>query len=129
MNINDLIKDFKDFEDIRPYIESQFKTITVLTKENTSLKEEIKHLKSMLMDSVPIIGGQTAEITNEEQICLTEIKKLKDLTEIQVLTYEDTKKLDIFVKTLKLLREKTKKSQPDVSGLSEKDLLSSIENE
>ena len=83
------------------YMESQFKTMLALQSENDALKAEIIHLKQLLISK-----DNKFEPSNEEAICQIQIEKLRDKAFQRELTLEETKRLEILVKSMHAIRDK-----------------------
>lgn len=79
--------------------------IEVLRNEINSLKEENTKLKKILSEN-ELDGEIDKELlmSDEESICVNEIKKLKKLSDLGGLSHEDVKTLDILHKNLRMIR-------------------------
>lgn len=101
---------FKNQKDLEFFAQAQYKTILAIKKQLDDLTRENTHLKSLLSSSSPVLRLMK---TPEEDICEIELKRLKDKSVNQPLTLEETKKLDLIIKNLILLREiSDKKEEP-----------------
>lgn len=130
-NILFLAKEFKSLAELKKYAEAQYNTINSLTQRIENLKEENEHLKTLLQ-SVPISGVPalpSLSLPNEQLICEVQINILKEKATRQELTYEETKKLEIFTKILKELETRPKRTL-SVEGktLTDAELLSIAES-
>lgn len=67
-----------------------------------------------------------AQITDEELICIEQLAGLRIKSRTRELSLEETKKLDILVKSLKLIREENPKDNISTSTSIEEDDLVSI---
>lgn len=79
------------------------------------LQGEVDRLTAALSDD------EVSVIPNDEQICLEQISFLKKMSLIRELTTEETKKFEIYAKTLKFLRNDTvkgKKKKPKIEDYS-----------
>lgn len=92
-------------KDLQDFCEKQFRQLLEITQENKRLLEEVDHLKKLLNNEVLLIEP-AHKITNEEAICLQQIEKLKQISDSAELTLEESKKLDTFVKLIKIIRSK-----------------------
>ena len=77
--------------------------------EIKSLKKKISELEIQLAKANSIIKDngleeETCSISDEEIICVNEIKKLKQASDNGILTFEDVKILDLLVKNLLEIR-------------------------
>jgi len=80
--------------------------ITALKKRIQQLEEENHKLKQILKDNdlEEEIEGLTQTVTDEEFICVNEIRKLKELSEKGLFTENEAKVLDILYKNLRAIR-------------------------
>ena len=104
------------------------KEILRLKAENEALKVKVRHLESLVDTSSLIIPVK--QMTDEELLCVEQIRMLKKQSVLRELTLEEAKKADIYVKMLTAIRGKSK--NPDDAGkdLSVEELLSNLsENE
>lgn len=76
--------------------------VTDLENENKNLKKQIEELKQQLVDSM-----FKKEITPEEMVCIEQIKVLQSRSNQRELSLDEVKKLDLLVKNLRLIREKS----------------------
>ena len=102
----------------------QAKTIERITEENIKLKQEVAHLKAI----APIVSAAPVKIAvpYEQSICEIQIKKLQEKAHQRELTLEETKRLEILIKSLYLVREKTPAATPDEMELPEGTTLGSL---
>ncbi len=75
-----------------------------------------------------LLSTVSVPMSNEEFICINEIQKLRAVSHIQELSFEQTKKLEIYVKTLLALRSKKEKPKENTGGLSEEELIASAKD-
>ena len=67
--------------------------------------EEITHLKQLLMSYSPLVGqAESIVLTNEEIIAVKQIERLNKASLDRELTLDEAKRLDIYVKILRLVR-------------------------
>ncbi len=83
-----------------------FETILALKQENEELKFKIAHLETLLAAATPILDERSMEITPEQVICEMQIKRLQTKAAERELSLEETKRLEILVKSLYLIKEK-----------------------
>lgn len=93
---------------MKEYSDAQYRTLVVLQKENHQLKEEITHLKELLAASSPLISSPTVKIDlpPEQIICEIQINMLQDKAKDRELTLEETKRMEILIKSLYLIKER-----------------------
>jgi len=96
--------------------------IKILEEENTKLKHELIKCKILLkeIDS----DANPNLVSDEEAICVEQIRRLKEVSEDRELSTDEAKKLDILHKNLKLARgeDLRVKSANKVKKLSSADL-------
>lgn len=128
-NIVDISQLRKDFElkvknkELKEFAEVQHTIIEKLLQENKNLIEKVTHLEQLLTDISK--NNMVSHISPEEMICLEQISLLKQKSNARDLTLEETKKLDILVRNLKLIREESTiiVNQVDPSGIKEAELV------
>ncbi len=110
---NKILDSFSDVDDLKEYASSQYKTIITQSKKITELERKAEVLETKLADaekkaavasvfSIDQVEGQS----DTEIACVIQIAMLKGLAMNRELTLEETKKLEIFAKTLLLLKGK-----------------------
>jgi len=121
IDIEALRKEFKEkskVKDLKDFAESQQRAIEQLLNQNKLLESKVKHLEVLLTTSIRM------QVTQEEQICMEQIVMLKALSSARALTLEETKRLDLLVKSLVLIRDKTPASNKNEStDIEENDLV------
>jgi len=122
------ILQIKEMNDLREYAQAQYNTIMQLNKKVQRLEEERDHLKSLLEQTVPVIKPDQQIIeadTDQELICKLELQKLREISSIRELTYEECKKVEIYSKILG--QKIDKKNEREVEKIDTKDLLKLVE--
>jgi len=119
--IDDLQKAYKEavkIKEVKEVAETQQRLIQKLRDENEQLKAKLSELQS---NRLPILGGK---IPTEELICVEQIEILRSKSLGRELTLEETKKLDLFVKNLRLAREQATQviDTMDYQSLSQEEL-------
>ena len=102
-NIPDIQKAYKKalkIKEIKELADEQRKIIQKLKEENEQLKAKLAELQSNKLQSN--VGGK---ISTEELICMEQIELLRAKSLGRELTLEETKKLDLLIKNLRLARE------------------------
>lgn len=135
-NLDSMQKEFvKSVEDKEIFIKAQNNTISMLTKkvnelekENNLLKRQIKDLKdnNSFEDKLKV---NTQRGSDDEIICLTQLKLLREIAEERELTMEETKKTEIFIKALNSLKQEQNKKPEGATDLSNDNLLSLLDND
>ena len=124
-NVIDIATLKKEFEarikskDLQEFANSQHLLLERLLTENKALTSNIQHLETMLKSSI-----QT-DLEDGEVICVEQLSILRGKSNTRELTLEETKKLDILVKSLKLLKEKSSvpAQYTDLSNTKEAELV------
>jgi hypothetical protein len=85
-----------------------FLLLETLQKENEDLKFQVGHLKELLTSTAPLIGGDVSiiEVPQEQAICEIQLRMLNEKAHGRELTLEETKRLEILVKSLYLIKER-----------------------
>ncbi len=104
------IKDLRDAynnkmrkDELQKFAQTQHKALIEAAKRISVLQEKNEHLEQLLLNNTSSLGLQA--VTPEESICMQQIRILESKSQIRELTPEETRKFDIFVKNLKLIRE------------------------
>lgn len=91
-------------ENSEAFVKAQHATIVTLLKENTALKENVEHLKELLLTSVPLINDvQRIIVTPEEALIEKQIGILQLKGMVEELSLEDVKKFDLLNKNKQLI--------------------------
>jgi hypothetical protein len=106
-------------------VDQQDKMISKLHKEIETLKSENKHLKELIENTVALAKPAIDAISDEELIASAELRKLKELSQLQVLTYEECKKVVEYSKILQS-RKKPEEGNSELKGASAEDLLTEL---
>lgn len=118
-NIITVLKDFKSLVELRKFAEAQHTTILDLNKKLYKLEQENEQLKKLVVekheDKVIRI-----EITPEEEIITQQISVLRNVSEQRPLTFEETRKLDLLIKNLKLVKKEATTIIGDAERINEK---------
>lgn len=130
-HIHDMIKSFKTMKDLQEFTEAQHSTIMELTRKVQSLTEKNKHMENLLQQQVPVLVSEYKPPTivgpndqdHEEAICRMELKKLHDLSIERALTFEETKKVEVYTKLLISLSQKPKSVENIAKGKTTTELL------
>jgi uncharacterized coiled-coil DUF342 family protein len=110
---NKILSNFESVEDIKEYASSQYKTIITQSKKITELERRAESLETKLADaekraavSSSLSIEQPEGQSDTETVCVIQIAMLKGLAMNKELTLEETKKLEVFAKTLQMIRGK-----------------------
>lgn len=133
MAIDRTILQYKELSQLQEYAQAQQSTILQLSKKLKNTEEERDHLKILLETSVPLIKTQPEGVeqiaeNDAEYICNIEINKLKNLTTVRELTYEECKRLDTYFRILNQIHSKPNQSEREVKDLKTADLLKLVED-
>lgn len=133
-SILDISNTFKDYAELKTFAESQYKLILELSKKINKLEQEKASVEKLLKEvdkeaKKEIIREQNkgkAPISDEEQICIDQLKLLNEMSTGIELNMEQSKKVEIFTKLLLALRAKTPEEKKDLfnpSSFKDEDLL------
>lgn len=107
-----LIEDFTDFEDLKKYSTAQYNTLIAQSKKIHKLQEELENLKidlqkkTMESKAYSSLDTSNGPVNDAETTCLVQLAVLKGKAMLCELTLEETKKVEIYAKTLNLIRSK-----------------------
>lgn len=89
------------------FAQAQHSQITRLQKKIEELHVENAHLRELLKSAIPLTKIEVQEaLSVEESIAENEIKKLKEISDKQVLTMDECKRLVEYVKILQGRKKK-----------------------
>lgn len=109
MDDNKIIGIDKLMEGYSPEYDSLLKFNIHIQKQNTELKLEIAHLKDLLAASVPLIGNNiNIQVPKEQAACEIQIEMINAKAKDRELSLEETKRLEILIKSLYLIKDKSK---------------------
>lgn len=115
MDIKDLEKSMKDsVKDSTKDIREEFEA---LKRENLELR---KTLWEYGIDEI-------SNVSDEEFICLSELAKLKKISENDSLTEQEVRTFDLLNKNLRLIRGQNEKKTPKGKPMSKDDLLKIVD--
>lgn len=136
-SIDETMKSFTDIAELQAFCEQQHRTIMELTRKIDKLTEKKEHLENLLQQQTPTLVGEYSPIVQanrideayEENICRMELKKLHDISLSMPLTYEETKKVDIYTKLLLAISQKPKGQLIDTKKKGTDELLKLVSND
>jgi hypothetical protein len=111
---------FADVSQLLEYADAQSKLIESLKRECKRLNEEVAKLKDAMLSSKSLseIPKSKMIVSPEQIICETQIQLLQQVSLTRSMTLEETKRLEILVKSLYLIKEKSSgSSEDDLSNL------------
>lgn len=71
----------------------------------------------------------TTNVSQEELVCIDQIAMLNAISKIRPLNKEEAQKFDIFVRNLRMIREKPKAIEVEYDTISKDDLLTIAQNQ
>lgn len=84
-----------------------FKSVEKYQKENDALRKEVAHLKELLTFTAPLITKEIKiEVPKEQEACEIQLQMLHKKSHDRELTLEETKRLEILIKSLYLIKDK-----------------------
>lgn len=137
MKIEDMLSDYKDLASLKSFTEAQHNKIIELNKKVQELEQKNKKLTLDLQNSSlsivdraeSIIKSGTIIEDHEENICRMELKRLHDSSMDRALTFEETKKVEIFTKLLLAITNKPRIESREVKEKNTGELLQLVGNE
>lgn len=138
-SIDKMAAQFTSMEELQAYCDAQFKTITTLNTKINELTKAVEDLSkrasallrenAALKVNAPKDEGKFA-VSDEEAACVIQIAMIKNTAMDRELTMDETKRLEIYVKTLSIVRGKDvgKKEKDELSKLSNDDLLKAMDS-
>jgi hypothetical protein len=109
---------------------AQYRTIEVLQKENLALRAEMQHLKELLTSTAPLMTGAVRiEVPKEQAACEVQLKMLHDKALQRELSLEETKRLEILIKSLYLVKDKNSETTIPIDPMSIEDLTALASND
>lgn len=137
MNIDQLTSQFKSFDELKIFCESQFKQILQLSKKNKELEDKLADSNKKVKEinkveasnlSVPTLAPGMKLLDDAKTISQIQLKMLKDLSFERELTLEEAKRVEIFNKILNDEKEDKKKPlKADAKVLQESELLKLVD--
>jgi hypothetical protein len=104
-DIGEFIKEAKKKE-LQQFTESQLITINKLQDENNLLKQKLGAMERMLVELEQRKVSYNS-MPDEELICIEQIQVLKTKSSSRELSLDEAKRLDLFIKNLRLIREQS----------------------
>lgn len=110
-------------KDIEAFAVKQQEIIELQQFEIKTLKEKNQHLEQLLTSLSK--GESVKEVSQEEMICIEQIFLLKRKSSERELTLDEAKRLDLFIKNLKVIRGDSIKNADIISveRMDENDLI------
>ena len=115
-------------KELQEFCEKQHRELLILLDKNKTLEDENEHLKKLVTSNDSFVITGTKELLPEELICLEQINMLKKASETSALTLDEARKLDTYVKLIRLIRGK-EKSDDLLKGFNVNDLLKVVESD
>jgi regulator of replication initiation timing len=133
-NIATMAGEFKDMKELQAYCDAQYVQLDSALKRVHELELEVAHLKELLSGAVPLVEPHTEATavaktvqpeqkvdlvvrSDEQTICEVQINMLKSTAMNRPLTLEETKRLDLLVKNLSLIKAQQAAIPADYSKL------------
>lgn len=135
MRIDEMASQFKSIKELQEYCNSQYQVIIALNTKINELQEKLKSMEGVLEKAAPLLAEQDGKLevykhlSDEMAICLIQIKLLKDKSFDKELSFEDTKKLEIFTKVLTILQSGAKLPENAAKNLTDSELVLLLEEE
>jgi len=106
--ITTLVEQFENYDALKKYSAAQYRTIEDLKKKNAALQDELVHLKRLLSQTTAIVGEPLVEkfiVSREQAMCEIQIERMEKTAREREFTLEETRRFEILVKTLHLIRD------------------------
>ena len=127
--LDEMLKEFKEFAELKDFAEAQLRTIQELSKRIVALEQERNHLKELLSTTTDVLDKPKIVLfenynNDEEVIAKQQLAMLKQKSDISELTLEDTQKVVEYSKILRdLSLKKDNKKEIEVKSLTDEELL------
>lgn len=118
-NIRDISLQFKSSKELQEYCDAQYATLQVAQERIRSLEMEVAHLQHLLTSTTSLVDTKKFVVSDEQAICEMQIKRLKEQSLDRELEMEEAKKLDLYVKNLYLIKEKSPTIKADATTVLE----------
>lgn len=141
MNIEQLTEQFKSFDELKIFTESQFKQILALSKKNRELEDKLAEVNKKVKtqekqeliqasnNSQNLLSPDFKVLDDAKTIAQVQLKMLKESSFDRELTLEEAKRVEIFNRILNEEKRDDKKTlKADAKVLKEDELLKLIEN-
>ena len=136
MALDNMFQQFKDMSELQAYASALNETILNLAKQIDTLKAENQKLKDQVKNNISIVPDDHRlveakpkfETDDEETICRTQLRMLRDISLERELTLEECRKYDVYAKSLQTIKNAPKTVIVQASKISDKELLSIAEN-
>jgi sulfur transfer protein SufE len=141
MDINQLTENFKNFDELKVFCESQFRQLLNLSKKNKELEDKISELNKKIKEqnkqeliqasnnAQNVLTPDFKVLDDAKTISQVQLKLLKEASFDRELTLEEAKRVEIFNRILNEEKKDDKKTlKADAKVLKEEDLLKLIEN-
>jgi len=130
ISIDDLREQYKEkikAKDIKEFAAVQQKLIEDLLLRNKALEDKLQSAESILK-GLQKPSGLVNIMSEEELICVEQIQILKGKSAQRELSLDEVKRLDILIKNLRLIRDKSTEAidVTDYSDMKEADLVALI---
>lgn len=127
-----------DEDDAKAYQKAQASVVVNLTRQNNELRKKMEELSAQLEKltientRLKALGADTPGVeqgNDAESICLVQLALINNYSMQRELTLEETKKAEIFTKTLMLLRGKQEKQEVNTVGaLTNEELMEAMKS-
>lgn len=120
---NKILDTFDNADDLKEYASSQYKTIIAQSKKISELERKLESAELKLATAEQKVAVSSALSVDQpegqsdtEVACVVQIAMLKGLAMNRELTLEEVKKLEIFAKTMQMLKGKSTGEDKKVAG-------------
>lgn len=102
----DFVEKFNSVQELKEYARAQFLTLLSANKRIDALEDENRKLLKELDEIKSVQKPDLLVKSNEQALCEIEIKRLYDDAKDRALNFEETKRLDLLVKNLYVIKGK-----------------------
>lgn len=132
MSFEKMVSEYRDYAQLKVFAESQFRTIVELSKKIQILEEQNIDLQKLLEQTnnleINPVSNIELNVSDEEFICRTQLRMLKELSSRSELTKEEAQKVEIYSGILRSLNKKSEQEEVSAEILDPKALLAALEN-
>lgn len=96
-----------DIIELEKESQALYSSIDKYQRENDALRKEVAHLKELLTFTAPLIKSDVKiEVPKEQAACEIQLEMLHRKAKEREMTLEETKRLEILIKSLYLIKDK-----------------------
>ena len=128
-NIDKSLDQYTTMDELRAYAQAQQKVLSQLKSKIQKLEQENRSLIDKKPGTVPANNSSINNISDEETIAREQLFLLKNISRERELSFEETKKVEIYTKVLSTIKNTPKTIEVKAKQLTDAELLAAIEKE